>query len=679
MIIMVVTLRKGFYVLDLFILGLMEISLMHTFYASGYLLIVLMHYLELLRFNTTFLLYRREKMTIWPILFFTVVFGLFYVGGMLDNTIRNMAGMPEILLGTSSVGSNFYSQQILERNVCGENSVRCILIWTWLMPIVTYLIEFVCKKTNKNGYSWKRLAGLAIFYDKAGKLFVKFCVLMFIALLSGVHMQQGISYYAVLILPAVAYYFVNAYIGRKAHWMEYVLIVIAMLIFNKAQYRFGNERVFRLVLSPAIILSVCVWMLSKSRKISAAVFSFVMVAFVLPISSIGYNMYTVLEGARASNYIDMDTHYGVMYVRNSIEENGQTRFRFGLRDRYGLILPCSYRSIYSSNPIRNQVTCRTDDGNIVYDISLRRVVHSYSVQDSLLNAFVDGEILKPLMHKGYTEGQMIIMESETGKIRSMAGFTDPLGRKVNFSEPIKCSGLMLPVSLMAALGSDTNVYFPDSVTDGNHAMTIEDALIQESYDGVGLAVKRAYGNDINRFWWNLQEIGFCHYLDRMATGIDDIDTIRFCEYPSYEVADDNTVERLAIGVDRPVTALQMLKIYNVIANNGMEYKPLLYEDFICGRENKLGSYDSYLFKEIFKKSFDATCKKFSVKNQGASGYYTTYTDSTDVSNPVVYTNVCCFTTKKKVKHTFILALKGDLETIDRKEALEGIMKLVDRL
>ena len=676
---MVATLRKGFYVLDLFVLGLMEISLMHTFYASGYLLIVLMHYLELLRFNTTFLLYRREKMTIWPILFFTVVFGLFYVGGMLDNTIRNMAGMPEIILGTSSVESNFYSQQILERNVSGENSVRFILIWAWLMPIVTYLIELVCKKTNKNGYSWKQLAGLAIFYDNAGKMFVKFCVLMFIALLSGIHMQQGISYYAVLILPAVAYYFVNAYIGRKAHWMEYVLIVLAMLIFNKAQYKFGNERVFRLVLSPAIILPVCVWMLSKSRKISAAVFSFVMVAFVLPISSIGYNIYTVLDGARASNYIDMDTHYGVMYVRNSIEENGQTRFRFGLRDRYGLILPCSYRSIYSSNPIRNQVTCRTDDGNIVYDISLRRVVHSYSVQDSLLNAFVEGEILKPLMHKGYTEGQMIIMESETGKIRSMAGFTDPLGGKVNFSEPIKCSGLMLPVSLMAALGSDTNVYFPDSVTDGNHAMTIEDALIQESYDGVGQAVKRAYGNDINRFWWNLQEIGFCHYLDRMVSGIDDIDTIRFCEYPSYEVADDNSVERLAIGVDRPVTALQMLKIYNVIANNGMEYKPLLYEDFICGRENKLGSYDSYLFKEIFKKSFDATCMKFGVKNQGASGYYTTYTDSTDVSNPVVYTNVCCFTTKKKVKHTFILALKGNLETNDSKEALEGIMKLVDRL
>ena len=137
MIIMVATLRKGFYVLDLFILGLMEISLMHTFYASGYLLIALMHYLELLRFNTTFLLYRREKMTIWPILFFTVVFGLFYVGGMLDNTIRNMAGMPEILLGTSSVESNFYSQQILERNVNGENAFRFILIWAWLMPIVT--------------------------------------------------------------------------------------------------------------------------------------------------------------------------------------------------------------------------------------------------------------------------------------------------------------------------------------------------------------------------------------------------------------------------------------------------------------------------------------------------------------------------------------------------------------
>ena len=676
---MVTSLRKGFYVFDLFVLGLMEISLMHTFYASGYLLIVLMHYLELLRFNSTFLLYRREKMAIWPILFFTVVFGFFFVGGMLDNTIHNMAKMPEILFGTGSVECNFYSQQLLERNVRGENAIRLILIWAWLMPIVTYLIEFVCKKTNKNGYSWQQLAGLAIFYDKAGKLFVKFCVLMFIALLAGVHMQQGISYYAVLILPTVAYYFVNAYIGRKAHWLEYVLIVIAMLVFNKAQYRFGNERVFRLVLSPAIILSVCVWMLAKSRKMAAAAFSFVMIAFVLPISSVGYNIYKVLDGARAANYTDMDTHYGVMYVRNSFEENGQTRIRFGMRDRYGQILPCSYRSIYSSNPTYNQVTCRTDDGSVVYDISLKRIVHSYSVQDSSLNAFVNGEILEPLMHKGYTEGQAIIIESETGKIRSMAGFTDPLGGKVNFSEPIKCSGLMMPISLMATLGSDTNVYFPDSIADGNQSMTIEEALIQESYNGIGKAVKKAYGKDINRFWWNLQEFGFCHYLDRMACGIDDIDTIRYCEYPSYEVVDENTIERLAIGIDRPVTALQMLKLYNVIANNGKEYKPLLYEDFVCSRESKLGNYDSYLFKEIFKKSFDATCKKFGVQNHGASGYYTTYTDSTDAAHPVVYTNVCCYTTNKNLKHTFILALKGDLGTNDRKAVLEGIMKLVDRL
>lgn len=676
---MVTTLRKGFYVFDLLVLGLMEISLMHTFYASGYLLIVLMHYLELLRFNSTFLLYRREKMAVWPILFFTLGFGVFYVGGMFDNTILNMARMPEFIFGTNGTETSIYSQQVLERNVGGESAVRIILIWAWLMPIVTYLIEFAFKKTNKQGYSWKQLAGLAIFYDKAGKLFVKFCILMFIALLSGVHMQQGISYYALIILPAVAYYFVNAYIGRKAHWMEYVLIVVAMLIYNKAQYRFGNERVFRLVLSPAIILAVCVWMFAKSRKLTPAIFSFIMVAFVLPVSSIGYNIYKVLDGARGANYTDGSVQYGVMYVNNRVEENGQTRIQFGLRDRYGQILPCIYRSISPSNPFYNQVTCRTDDGQIVFDISLKRVFHSYSVQDSLLNAFVEKDVLEPLIHKGYTEGQVIVMESESGKIRSMTGFTDPLGGKVNFSQPIKYSGLMLPVSLMAALGSETNVYFPDSIVGGERAMTIEEALIQESYDGVAHAIKDAYGDDINRFWWNLQEIGFCHYLDQMAYGIDDIDTVRYCQYPSYEVANDKTIERLAIGIDRPVTALQMLKLYNVIANNGMEYKPLLYEDFVCCQENKLGSYNSYLFKEIFKKSFDAVCKKYGIQNRGTSGYYTTYTDSTDSSNPVVYTNICCYTTDKKVKHTFILALKGGLSTSDRKAVLEGIMKLANRL
>lgn len=673
------TLRKGFYVLDLMVLVLMEISLGHTFTVASYLPIILLHYLELLRFNSVFLLYRREKKAILPIVFFTVVFGTFYVSGMFNETIRNMAQFPKIALGIGDSDDAFYATYTIEREIAGEITVRFILLWAWLMPIITYVIQFTMKRVRTNGYTWKQLAGLAIFNDKAGRLFVSLAVLMFIALLSGIHMQQGISYYAIIILPLVAYYFLNNYIDRKVHWLEYVLLLVAMLIFNKAQYRCDTERVLRLVLSPAIVLAVCVWMMAQTKKMFVPMLTFFMTAFLLPVSSVGYNIYAVLDGARGMNYSDMDTHQGVMFVNNRHSENGQVQIRFGLRDRYGEILPCTYRSIIPTNILRNEVTCRTDEGGFVYDVKLKSIVSSYSTQDSTLNEFVRKAVLEPLLNKGFVDGQIVIMESETGKIRSMVGLSDSSEDNYDFSKPVKYSGLMMPVSMIAALGSKTNVFLPDSVVGTSTSMTIEDALVQESYEGVGKAIKQAYGNDINRFWWNLQEIGFCHYNDRAAWGLGDIDTIRFCQYPSYEEIDDHTIERLATGLDRPVTALQMLDVYNTIANDGREYRPLLYEDFIKSRQGEISSYDAHLFKEIFKKSFGATCKKYGIQNKGVFGYYTTYKDDTDANSPIVYTNVCVYVNTKKNRYTLILALRGNAKTEDRKTVLEGIMRLSDRL
>ena len=672
---------KGLLVFDLIILGLMEICLFHTFTAESYIPIIIVHYLELLRFNSTFLLYRREKMAIWGIMTFTLVFGVLYLSGMFNQTFVRMSEFPDIVMGSEKPVDDFYSTYYtVGRNTVYECIIRGLFLWAWLMPIIVYAILFFFKKTEKRNYSWKQLAGLTIFYDHAGKFFVSLCILVFIALLSGYHMQEGISYYAIIILPMVAFYFMNKFIGRKAHWIEYVLILVAMMIFNKAQYRCDTERVIRLVLSPAIVMAVCVWMMAQSKKVFIPVLAFLMIAFLLPVLSIGYNIYTVLDGKRGVNYSDLDTRQGVLYVNNRRDVNGQMQIRFGLRDRYGEILPCVYRSIFSSNPVHSQVTCRTEEGGeIIYNVDTKTPFRSYSTQDSTLNVFVYKEILEPLMYKGYTEGQIIVMESRTGKIRSMAGFTDPLGGKPDFSEPVKCSGLMMPVSLMAAMASDTYLSYSDSVVSDERTSNMEDALMQESYKVVGQVIKKAYGEDINRFWWNLQEIGFCHYNDRAAHGLGNIDTIRFCQYPVYEEMDDSTIANLAIGIDRPVTALQMLDLYNIVANNGQEYRPLLYEDFPKSRESKLRSYDLWRFREIFEKSYDANCKKYGVENKGVDAYYTTYVDRTDKKNSIVYTNVCGYTQPKGVKYTFIFALKGDESTMNRKYVLEGINKLVNTL
>lgn len=426
--------KKLLLVFDLIVLILMEVCLTHTFTAGSYLPVLFLYYLVLLRFNTTFLLYRGEKMAIWGILVFTLGFGALYMSGVFNHTFIRMSEYPNIVMGVSNSAGSFYSaNHITNRNVVYEAIVRGIFIYAWLMPLIVYGLLCVYKKVEKHGYTWKQLAGLAIFHDRAGKFFVSLCILMFIALISGVHMVQGISYYAIIILPLVAFYFMNKFIGRRAHWVEYLLILVAVLIFNRAQYKFDTERVLRLVISPAIVLSVCVWMMARTKKVVIPVLAFLMIAFVLPIVSIGYNIYTVIDGARAANYSDMDTRQGVLYVTNRHNENGQVHIRFGLRDRYGEILPCIYRSIYPSDPIFHRVTCQTEEGGeIIYNLDTQMPFRSYSTQDSMLNVFVNKEILEPLMYKGFTEGQVIVMESGTGKIRSMVGIKSPLGGNAGF-------------------------------------------------------------------------------------------------------------------------------------------------------------------------------------------------------------------------------------------------------
>lgn len=92
------TLRKGFYVLDLLVLALLMVCINHTMaYETEWGFLVLDVAL-LLRFNCTFLLYRKEKMSIIPIAIFTVLFGYVVLSGDFQNTIFRMSEYPSIVL-----------------------------------------------------------------------------------------------------------------------------------------------------------------------------------------------------------------------------------------------------------------------------------------------------------------------------------------------------------------------------------------------------------------------------------------------------------------------------------------------------------------------------------------------------------------------------------------------------
>ena len=154
------TLRKGFYVLDLLVLALLMVCINHTMAYETEWGFLALDVALLLRFNSTFLLYRRERMGIIPITLFTVLFGYVVLSGDFQNTIFRMSEYPSIVLNTQPLDNDRF---VSIRYPGVEFLVRCIIYWTWLMPIAVYAVLAINRRTMNNQYQWYDLACLAIF------------------------------------------------------------------------------------------------------------------------------------------------------------------------------------------------------------------------------------------------------------------------------------------------------------------------------------------------------------------------------------------------------------------------------------------------------------------------------------------------------------------------------------
>ena len=357
------TLRKGFYVLDLLVLALLMVCINHTMAYETEWGFLALDVALLLRFNSTFLLYRRERMGIIPITLFTVLFGYVVLSGDFQNTIFRMSEYPSIVLNTQPLDNDRF---VSIRYPGVEFLVRCIIYWAWLMPIAVYAVLAINRRTMNNQYQWYDLACLAIFKDKAGKLLVNMCVVAIIALLIGYTMDEMLSFYALMVLPMVAYYLLNKYVGRKVHWLEYVLLGVGLYVFDKAQYKVDNERVEYLIASAAIILAVCVWMLYKTKKVAASIFALVVIVVILPGLSIGYNIYQSMEGARSMNYVSIGMQKGYMYIRRVENVNGKHKMRMGIRNRYRTTVPCKFNVILPDGFYSSFALCKNEKGDSVY-------------------------------------------------------------------------------------------------------------------------------------------------------------------------------------------------------------------------------------------------------------------------------------------------------------------------
>ncbi len=336
-------LRKGFYALDMALFGFLMFVINHTMYVENELAYFALNCALFLRISIAILLYKREHMAIFPIAVFTAIFGVIIYVGVFYNTMLNMGAFFDAVTTTKP----YTFESVIERNTSGETVMSGIIYWIWLMPIAIYAFQYVTKQILKNNYPWYYSIGGIIFKDRVGKLFLSMAVPLFVAFLLGYQMEEYLSFYALISIPLVGYYYWNCHLGRSPHWAEYIALFVGLYVFDNAQYKIDTERIVYLVVSACVIFAVCGWMLYKTRQIVVSTLAFLMAAFLLPTVSLGYNVYQGIEGARSTKYdhVGLSNSKGYMYIRRNVIKNGKKDWYVGVRNRYHTTIPCEYRFI----------------------------------------------------------------------------------------------------------------------------------------------------------------------------------------------------------------------------------------------------------------------------------------------------------------------------------------------
>jgi len=349
--------RKLFYVFDMVLLALLFFSLEHTMFREDIIIDTMLDVALLLRIIIPFLLYRYEKMAVWEILAFTVLFGIVIYSDVFNNTILNMGQFLSVV--SNPAPTTLHEYLVSPRNTLGMAVMRSIIYWVWLIPIAVYVVQTACKLTRNNGYPWYFFIGGIMFKDKVAKTYLRMAAMLAIAYFIGYEMLEHLSFFALLSLSLACYYYWNRYIDRELHWLEYVFLLVGLYIFDKAQYHVDTERILYLTTSAVVIFVVCCWMAYKSRNYLLSFLAFLMAAFLLPTVSLGYNVYQSIEGARAANYdnVGLSNSKGYMYIKRNERSNGKEVRLIGVRDRYRTTIPCEYSFVLPTGPYSPFAKC----------------------------------------------------------------------------------------------------------------------------------------------------------------------------------------------------------------------------------------------------------------------------------------------------------------------------------
>lgn len=209
---------------------------------------------------------------------------------------------------------------------------------------------------------------------------------------------------------------------------------------------------------------------------------------------------------------------------------------------------------------------------------------------------VDSLLNEKLAEINGTQGQVIVINVQTGEILAMVGLERNFEGKFqpcnNFAFQQELGSLMKTASLLVALETG-KAKLDDLVDTGNGVWQIDDNRIMKDHNwrrgGYGeitldRALEVSSNIGISKTIWELfkgHEQDYFNKLDSMSfgqpVGIDGIEGLRPSSYNSPNDSDwvNKDILWSASGYNRKITPIQMLTFYNAIANDGKMVKPTL--------------------------------------------------------------------------------------------------------
>ena len=225
--------------------------------------------------------------------------------------------------------------------------------------------------------------------------------------------------------------------------------------------------------------------------------------------------------------------------------------------------------------------------------------------DTYMQDVAENALMKMMVENNSLHGTCIVMETQTGKIKAIANlgkrpdgeyiedYNYGLGRR---TEPGSVFKLATLISLLEDKYVDTGsivdceggqkLFYGLRVTDshlGTHEITVKEAFARSSNVAFAKMADEYYHNQPMRFYNHLHALR----LDT-ATGIDIVGAaFPYVKKPTSKYWTKTTLPFMAHGYEELVTPLQLLMVYNAVANNGKMMQPYLVNSIIeMGREIK---------------------------------------------------------------------------------------------